>query len=107
MRCTVLLVALPGLDLGVLELPLELLVLRHLAHGLHEILVHNVVALCTDGKHAGLRAHVAKIGRVEGVCELDNRLVICARKGDAPVGWSAPAMGAGRAQRAGAGAARG
>ena len=72
---------LSGLDLGVLELPFELLVLRHLAHGLHKVLVHNVVALCADGKHAGLRAHVAEIGRVEGVSELDNRLVICARRG--------------------------
>mmetsp|Transcript_31962 Transcript_31962/g.77567 ORF Transcript_31962/g.77567 Transcript_31962/m.77567 type:complete len:375 (+) Transcript_31962:287-1411(+) len=64
------------LHLGVLQLALELLILADLAHRFHEVLLDHVVPLRTDGEHPGLGAHVAQVGRVEAIRQLDDRLVV-------------------------------
>lgn len=39
----------------------------------------DVVAVVADGEHASLGAHVAQVGTVEALAELDDRLVVCGR----------------------------
>lgn len=75
----------PTLDLGVVELGLELLGLQHLANRLHEVFLHDVVTFGANGKQTRLRAHLTShIGQtndtnsairmtrfqLEGRCEL-------------------------------------
>ena len=64
------------LDWLVVELAFELLALEQFAHGLHEVLVDDIVALGAYGEHARLGAHVAQVGAVEAVGELDNGLEV-------------------------------
>eukprot|EP00047_Mylnosiga_fluctuans_P002620 m.225234 g.225234 ORF g.225234 m.225234 type:complete len:387 (+) comp11232_c0_seq1:43-1203(+) len=64
------------LHLLVLKLRLELLHLDDLAHGLHEILIHDVIALGPDRKHARFRANIAQISAVEAIRQLCDRLVV-------------------------------
>mmetsp|Transcript_79136 Transcript_79136/g.157319 ORF Transcript_79136/g.157319 Transcript_79136/m.157319 type:complete len:255 (-) Transcript_79136:649-1413(-) len=63
-------------NLRVLKLALKLLGLAHLANRFHEILLDNVVPLCPNRVHARLSAHVAQIGGVEAIGELDDTLVV-------------------------------
>jgi len=55
------------LQLLVLELALELLVLCHFAHGLHEVLTDHIVPLCSDREHARFGHHIPEISSVEAV----------------------------------------
>lgn len=71
------------------ERALQLLGLHQLAHSLHEVLVHTVVALITDGKHAGLCADVAQISAVEVLGQL------CGGSKHRREGWSVLGDGVG------------
>lgn len=47
---------------------LKLLALIHLAHSTHEVLVHSVVALISDGKHTRLCTDIAQVGTIKVLC---------------------------------------
>jgi hypothetical protein len=47
---------------------LKLLALIHLAHCTHEVFMHSVVPLITNGKHSRLRADVAQVSAIEVLC---------------------------------------
>ncbi|KAI3480031.1 hypothetical protein L1887_57807 [Cichorium endivia] len=65
-----------NLDGTVVDLGLVALGFLEFAHGLHKVLLHAVVAVVADGKHAGLGGDVAQVGAVESVAELDDGLVV-------------------------------
>lgn len=64
------------LDGLIIEFRFKLLIVGHLAHGLHEIFLDDVVSLCADGEEARLSAHVAQIGAVEAVRQFDDGFVV-------------------------------
>ena len=64
------------LQLLIVELGLELLCVRQLAHRLHKVLLDDVITFSADGKHACFGADIAKIGAVKAVGKLANRLII-------------------------------
>ena len=64
----------------VVELGLQFLVVRKLAHGLHEVFVSHVITLGTDGEKPSFGTHVAQICSVETVGQLHDCFVICVNK---------------------------
>jgi len=57
-----------SLDLGVVELLLELLGLGDLAYSIHKVFLSHDLLQVSNGKHAGFGAYVAQICAVEAVC---------------------------------------
>ena len=64
------------LDRLVVEFGLKFLVIRHFPDCLHEIFLHHVIPVSTDGKQTCLRANVTQIRSIEGVRELHYGLKI-------------------------------
>ena len=55
------------LDLVIVELRLQLFGISQFTDGSHQILLDNIIAFLSDGKHAGFRANVTQISPIEAI----------------------------------------